>query len=1703
MNNKKRLTIKSNKNHNFEIVISGKTFLAVQITQKTENNEKNPRKRYKNTIYPLENLKSFEHLKNNEAFQELSDLSEIINKLEEKDIQLNEELYNLFLIIRLPYADDSFIYINIEQLNVEYYLTKGPKHIRIKEKPFYSSLNDQNFDIKKIKEMLDKEKIINQFSIDNYRYYDEDLKGFITLNKLRNYKTPKNTLILELHISGNFDSFKSKLETINCNLYNKIKNIKHRKNVNKQMTKEYDLIFLYASPLLNSSGQESESIKPINYRKEIKEIVNSFNKTGYSYNILFECANERLFTDVLMNSKTKILHISSHGEHNLKDDEFSLILEDKIKYQKINSERLENILKINSSKIKNIDLVIVSACYSQKLGKLFIKYKAKNVIYITKETPISSIAAIKFTKLFYQELVVNHKSIKDAFDKAQKDLKSDREIICNKPNRCCCSHLHKKSCSLNVKQIKDKIHEEFHNKKCSCHFIELHMHKPNCHLYEAIKKIIEDEKDKDKKIFSISEEEENKNGENYLKICCCDYKIKHGEAMKFVLKSKQNSENIILFKSESQQKGKLETNKNYVFDFEENKGFSTFGRFEIVQTIIHIVTNKNINKSHFIIIYGDREIGKQDFAESVCVHLYERKIIKDYDGCFIISNEYDLNYIKNKIINYNKNQKEKIIVILKIDYSLDENKSFFLANKILQNENIIENNNLYFIILISTQKHDIGKEIKGSPCIIDLKLNGDSAIKLVQKLGDYLGFREKFLYELTKKESLLQKFIYQPKIIKTILDLANEINDITKLEKIVLNDDFNDRSRTGYFELLMEKSNIFKIYYLLSIMPSGLPESLIKLIYPDYDKIMKDEDVRQLLFYSDPNDNWKHIKDFIKDNSVFEKKGKSELKSECISNCLRVYSKLLFFYIENNRENICFPDTNIHYIFNSYNGTGIWKTFDLPMYEYCFLNETNNEEYNKYNNIIKDDFILERHEKNIASLILNNLEKLGELIKNEVNKEYLEQILIMLPSCYFLKRECITIIKKYINVCEHEELKLKLKNSKKRLLLFLYSIDNNQEINLEEFKESQNDQNGLEIEAYFLKALITKEKEIFEELIKNNYNYNGESSTDKGLSLNTIIYAYYELAVLYNSEKDYTNALKYLNEAKTLSKKSNNFFLLDRINIDTFLIKKKQLNLLNKEDSVIEDREKNETNETNKYLELLLNEVFDSKQNRYNQKLQSVMINEVYNLMLEFNKESENDIVILNSNPLKNNTSLLTRGIYSRLNNQYYILEKLQEKIKKNLKIESKILNENNLLEALNQNGKILIIQADDYTKNGEITYESSFESKELLKEILEKKYLPVKIKYSVVILCFIKSGKLKELFEDKVQYLITFDDIDCYKLNYDILYKYNELSIDFLINFIEKTTETKNVKIETIFEESKKLFVDGLKDYNNFFNNHNYITLTNKNNIKSSIKYKSRKNQGSIYLNQKLIEMPTNYLLNKDFLEEIMTIIKEILSGEKFINVYINNDNRIKEKNYKALNKKTMISIEIMKYLYRHQLFDKLYYIDNPQKYGKSLNEIINNVLEKVEKREEYTPSETTDIIGKPLTIFILINNYEKAKEKTKKKELKYEEPLKLIDNVNYLVVTKNKIIVDNNINDNTNNDNIKNEIIMKGIDFNIKTIQLEDYIKFGKSKKSKSNKKNTNENKIIINEENEKNENNKGMDLFKDCSVFNCSFESDKTEL
>ena len=159
------------------------------------------------------------------------------------------------------------------------------------------------------------------------------------------------------------------------------------------------------------------------------------------------------------------------------------------------------------------------------------------------------------------------------------------------------------------------------------------------------------------------------------------------------------------------------------------------------------------------------------------------------------------------------------------------------------------------------------------------------------------------------------------------------------------------------------ENKISKLYFLLSIMVNGLPSSIIYLYEPDFEKIIKKEDEEKII-YIEPNNSWYTIieKRYKRDIGQFIQEG---LKKEYIGKCLEIYAKILFYYIKNTRKKVCFPDSNIHYHFNSYNNKGIWKTFDNNIYELYFLKE---DKSNEYNNILEKDFALENIEKHTEKI---------------------------------------------------------------------------------------------------------------------------------------------------------------------------------------------------------------------------------------------------------------------------------------------------------------------------------------------------------------------------------------------------------------------------------------------------------------------------------------------------------------------------------------------------------------------------------------------------------------------------------------------------------------------------------------------------------------------------------------------------------------
>ena len=1032
----------------------------------------------------------------------------------------------------------------------------------------------------------------------------------------------------------------------------------------------------------------------------------------------------------------------------------------------------------------------------------------------------------------------------------------------------------------------------------------------------------------------------------------------------------EKTNGIIIYKNN--EEGKLISNKNIFPDYEKEKDFSIIGRRIELCKIMDLINNNS--EHNIIIIYGPKNIEKKNFVESLCFHLFERKIINNYTQVIEIEKELDILKIQNEIIKlksiYKKNN--KIVILNRISYSLNEKNSISLLNYILRNLEL-DVTNIYIIIILAVENKpnlDLNKncEMIGLP-----KLNTTSSIILLDKILKNLGYEKQLCSDY---ENIFKIVKYDVKKLKEILielifDRLGDMN-INKLEEIIKAKIKSEETEEKKEKELSNKK-ITKIYYLLSLMPSGISYSLIRLIFNeiiDIGRLIEEEDKQNRFIYQD-NDNWYHINKKNKDNNIDD-----GTKEECITNCLKIYSRLLNFYIQNNQKDILFPDNNIHYIFNSFNGKGLWET----------LNEENkdsnkNEEQKKikeYNYIISDDIDLEKHKDNILYLIEYNLKIISFLLKtNKKNfkEEYLGQILLMLPSCFFCKKNCISLINRSINICKE----LNLKNIENRLLLFLKSLENNPEIVPDIFPTLE-----FQAEAYFLKGLKYKEIASFEKVIE----LYGKINNHETININNIAYANYEISAIFFNKKEYKNAEKYLNKAKILSIKYKDEFLNNRCNIDLALILYKKF----QEEGTI----KNYKNELIEKINKVLMEVINQKIKMLKQE---AIINnfkkEAYELKISLNQFFDSDITILSSNPLKNNYCLLSSGIFAYHNNNYYLLQKIYEKINLNIKINSKLLNADkyqyNLQEYLNRKGKILIIQSDDFSENGEIVLETKFgESILLTNQELEFLIPEKKIEYEVVILCFINSIKLKDIFKEKTQYLITFNEINYNELDSFSLLKYNELCINFLINFIIKTTE---LSIEDSFEASNSIFINDLKKSKKFKNkNQNFIELKSpdaKANKTLNYDIKKFKDKKKIFFYYPLMNLTQNSARTFKYSEEILQIIKKIYEKkERYIKINLDNFSEKEEKNpYKMNIKMKRISIELMKFLHRHQIFDHLFCIFNDKDKIKLLKEINN-----------YKYHES---------ILVLINNNNKIKFIQENSE----DPLEEFDNIRYLIVNNREM--------------------------------------------------------------------------------------------
>ena len=453
---------------------------------------------------------------------------------------------------------------------------------------------------------------------------------------------------------------------------------------------------------------------------------------------------------------------------------------------------------------------------------------------------------------------------------------------------------------------------------------------------------------------------------------------------------------------------------------------------------------------------------------------------------------------------------------------------------------------------------------------------------------------------------------------------------------------------------------------------------------------------------------------------------------------------------------------------------------------------------------------------------------------------------------------------------------------------------------------------------------------------------------------------YREISTYYYEMKNYKHCLKNLEKALNIKNVDNQLKQRTIIDFCYTLKKRTEFGLYNYDDinkDIILIKEK--INQLNEIIEKPLDKNLYYEAHKAKDK--------IYKLF-------KPDIVMLNSNPLKTKNNY-----FFPLNNQYYILNKLKKNLNSNIRIKSKILNIDNLKEALNEKGKILIIQSDEFTNDGDIVCECENRKSSILKK--EDFYELIKNKknflYDLIILFFPKSSRLKEYLNLKLNFVndyfwITLEYFDDKNINNHIMKELNKINIKFLIDFIKYSVIYNGDKIANIFELSKKNFLYEIKLKKINISCKEYIILSKeKSNNNLSIEYKLEEKENEIYLYENLPDLnisEIDYNFDyQDYSSQIYDLIEYLKSENKIIFYCDVNSKKFYLK----------MCGEIIKFFYRHETFYEIYCI-NIYKDGisflKSLVRKLNRL--KIEEHEEDDSEDEEENIESKKACLILIYN-------------------------------------------------------------------------------------------------------------------------------
>ena len=194
---------------------------------------------------------------------------------------------------------------------------------------------------------------------------------------------------------------------------------------------------------------------------------------------------------------------------------------------------------------------------------------------------------------------------------------------------------------------------------------------------------------------------------------------------------------------------------------------------------------------------------------------------------------------------------------------------------------------------------------------------------------------------------------------------------------------------------LNENNSSFPLYYLLLNLPLGLPNSFLELIFDNYKNINDDNN----LIIKKISNNWNYINYDERLEGNFKEKKYMDKCYISIFRTLKLYTRLLIFFIKKNQDKIIYKNGNIHYLFNSYSNRFIWKSKIYNIIKTLIGDKIYNQEFN-----------IENHKQNILNIILLIVNKIKSFRKlDEWSDIYLEEILLLFPSFFFLQKDNVLI----------------------------------------------------------------------------------------------------------------------------------------------------------------------------------------------------------------------------------------------------------------------------------------------------------------------------------------------------------------------------------------------------------------------------------------------------------------------------------------------------------------------------------------------------------------------------------------------------------------------------------------------------------------------------------------------------------------------